>query len=151
MESIMVRAAASRRHLLQRLGSRSWWTFWARSSPDLGQKCASGRTAPDVLVYLVVSCADMPASALDGGSWARSLSCVHVFVACCVLPGCVLCSCSRCACLSAHTCGAGSDSSRVTSRYVCVTCKRCTACCLGIKSGTLFAGCISVPLHVFFG
>jgi hypothetical protein len=26
MESIMVRAAASRRHLLQRLGSRSWWT-----------------------------------------------------------------------------------------------------------------------------
>ena len=30
MESIMVRAAASRRHLLQRLGSRSWWTFWAK-------------------------------------------------------------------------------------------------------------------------
>ena len=33
MESIMVRAAASRRHLLQRLGSRSWWTLRARSSP----------------------------------------------------------------------------------------------------------------------
>jgi hypothetical protein len=37
MESIIVRAAASRRHLLQRLRSRSWWTSRARSSPGLGQ------------------------------------------------------------------------------------------------------------------
>jgi hypothetical protein len=34
---IRVRAAASRRHLLQRLRSRSWWTSRARSSPCLGQ------------------------------------------------------------------------------------------------------------------
>jgi hypothetical protein len=52
----------------------------------------------------------------------------------------VLCSCARAAHASAHTnCGAGSDSSRVRSRYVCVTCKRCTAGCLGIKSGTVRA------------
>ena len=37
MESIIVRAAASRRHLLQRLGLRSWWTLRARSSPRFGQ------------------------------------------------------------------------------------------------------------------
>ena len=51
----------------------------------------------------------------------------------------VCCAPARAAHASAHICGVGSDRSRVRSRYVCVPCKRCTAGCLGTKSGTVRA------------
>ena len=116
MESIIVRAAASRRHLHHRLGSRSWWTSWARSSPCLGQQC---RTAPGVLVWSMGFCADVPASAVNGGSWALGAShaCMCSWPA--VLPGCVLCSCSRCACLCTHLWGGKRSFAREEQICVC--------------------------------
>jgi hypothetical protein len=85
----------------------------------------------------MVSSADVPASALDGGSWADRGLLVGACTRACVrgLP-CFLvvcCSPARAAHASAHICGVGSGRSRVRSRCVCVPCKRCTTGCLGTK------------------
>ena len=115
-----VRAAASRRHLHHRLGSRSWLVNVLGKIIALahGQQC---RTAPGVFVCLMVSCADVPASAFGGGSWALSwsLSCVHTCSWPAVLPGCVMCSCSRCACLCAHLWGGKRSFAREEPICVC--------------------------------
>ena len=67
----------------------------------------------------VVSSADVPASALNGGSWALGAShaCMCSWPA--VLPGCVLCSCSRCACLCAHLWGGKRSFAREEQICVC--------------------------------
>ena len=67
----------------------------------------------------MVSSADVPASALDGGSWALGAShaCMCSWPA--VLPGCVLCSCSRCACLCTHLWGGKRSFAREEPICVC--------------------------------
>jgi hypothetical protein len=87
----------------------------------------------------VVSSTDVPASALDGGSWALGAShaCMCSWTA--VLPGCVLCSCLRCACLCTHLWSGKRSFAREELICVCPTCKRCTAGCLGTKSDTVRA------------
>eukprot|EP00966_Prymnesium_polylepis_P286480 6617877-Prymnesium_polylepis.1 len=50
---------------------------------------------------------------------------------------------------SARLCGAGGCASRVRSRDACVTGKRCTAGCLGTKSGTTSRAHEMVPDHMF--
>ena len=76
-------------------------------------------------------------SAVDHDLFMEPLTRARVRGLLCFLVVC--CAPVRAAHASAHICGAGSDRSRVRSRYVCATCKRCTAGCLGTKSGTVRA------------
>jgi hypothetical protein len=68
---------------------------------------------------VMVSCADVPASALDGGSWALGASHASMCSWPAVLPGCVLCSCLRCSCLCAHLWGGKRSFAREEPICVC--------------------------------
>ena len=110
--------------------------FWARSSGPVSVRSAELDLTCSFISWFPLPMCPPRLSTVDRGL-LKPLVCACVRGLLCFLVVC--CAPARTAHASAHICGAGSDSSRVRSRYVCVTCKRCTAGCLGIKSVTVRA------------
>ena len=119
-------AAASLRHLRQRLGRLSGRSRWASSSLWNDQHC---RRASGMLNGGETTGADVLVASLGADSrLLEPLCATHVRGLQCFLDEC--CAPARAAHAFAHICGAGSDRSRARGPETCVSCANAAPSCI---------------------